>query len=91
MREPALFNSDWSQAPATDFEALFSGFRNPPYPMRWQDGLFAELCTALGLLPGEGVQVFDWVGRWNRASHSTVDMRCDWSNYFDDGLDWWGV
>ena len=18
-------------------------------------------------------------------------MRCDWSNYFDDGLDWWGV
>ena len=91
LRDPAEFSSTWNQMPASDFEGLFYGFRNPPYPMRWQDGLFAEWCTALGLLPGEGVHVLDWVGRWNRATQCAAEMRCDWSNYFDDGLDWWGV
>ena len=91
LRDPAEFSSTWNQMPASDVEGLFYGFRNPPYSMRWQDGLFAEWCTALGLLPGESVRVLDWVGRWNRATQCAAELRCDWSNYFDDGLDWWGV
>ena len=90
LRDPAEFSSTWREMPASDFERLFGGFRNPPYPMRWQDGLFVEWCTALGLLPGEGVQVLDWVGQW-KPTQGANRLRCDWSNYFDDGLDWWGV
>ena len=90
LRDPAEFGAARGPLPASDFERLFGGFRNPPYPMRWQDGLFAEWCTALGLLPNEDVQVLDWLGPWT-PTQGINPLRCDWSNYFDDGLDWWGV
>ncbi|MES2820593.1 MAG: hypothetical protein V4812_16605 [Pseudomonadota bacterium] len=69
---------------------LFSAFRNPPYGTRPGEDemvtLFHDWLDLLGLRAGESVQVLDWVGE----AHRDPD-RSDWSNYFDDGKDWWGV
>ncbi|MET1078584.1 MAG: hypothetical protein ABWY06_11265 [Pseudomonas sp.] len=69
---------------------LYAAFRNPPYGTRLGEEematLFHDWLDLLGLRADEFVQVLDWVGEAHRDPN-----RSDWSNYFDDGKDWWGV
>lgn len=83
--------------PQNWFVRLYCDFNNPPYPLHDLSdtdrlALWADLCRQTGLLPDNGVSVRDWV-RHNgfeckgRAQLSTHPL----SNYFDDGLEWWGI
>ena len=86
LTDPRLLDEDLRRTRYSDFEALFSAFKNPPYGTRWKAGLFADFCEAVSLVPEPGVQVLDWVGKPSHAPE-----RSSWSDYFDDGADWWGV
>jgi len=73
------------------FEWLAQAFDDPPYTLQCDDpGLHAELfprfCACTGLVRGEGIEVLDWVGDPERDPG-----RSDWSNYFEDGKEWWGI
>lgn len=73
-------------ASVTPFEWLFQAFDNPPYGARCEPGLFADFCRTVGLLPHPGLEVLDWVG-----DAEAEPERSDWSDYFDDGKEWWGI
>ena len=75
-----------NRAEVSPFEWLFQAFDDPPYKADCPPGLFADFCDAVGLLPGQGVQVLDWVGDPDQAPG-----RSHWSNYFDAGKEWWGI
>lgn len=68
------------------FEWLFQAFDDPPYKADCPPDLFADFCDVVGLLPGKGVQVFDWVGDPDQEPH-----RSTWSPYFEAGKEWWGI
>ena len=73
------------------FEWLAQAFDNPPYALRVDDPevharLFPKFCACTGLMPGENIEVLDWVGDPEREPG-----RSTWSNYFDDGKEWWGI
>lgn len=68
------------------FEWLFQAFDDPPYGARCEPGLFAEFCEVVGLWPSLGIEVWDWVG-----DPEVNPGRSDWSNYFDQGKEWWGI
>lgn len=70
----------------TDFEWLFQAFDDPPYSARCETGLFADFCEVTGIWPVPNLEVFDWVG-----NPDTDPGRSAWSNYFDEGKEWWGV
>ena len=80
--------------------ALFRAFCNPPYGTRFAAGddeasaLFSQWLAHLGLEPGEPLQVLDWVKGyeldWQDSTESPADSEL-WSDYFDEGLEWWGV
>lgn len=71
---------------ASGAEWLFQAFDNPPYPADCPPGLFGEFCRVVGLSTEPGVKVFDWVGDMDAEP-----QRSTWSNYFDDGKEWWGI
>lgn len=75
-----------SVASVSEFEWLFQAFDGPPYGSTCEPGLFADFCSVVGLLPGQGIEVLDWAGDPNVAPG-----RSSWSNYFDEGKDWWGI
>jgi hypothetical protein len=75
-----------SRAGASPFECLFQAFVYPPYGATCEPGLFADFCGVVGLLPGQGIEVLDWVG-----DPTTAPERSAWSNYFDAGKEWWGI
>ncbi|OSI17413.1 MULTISPECIES: hypothetical protein [Neisseria] len=75
------------------FKKLFYHFCNPPYGLHgltreeeivlWQD-----FCVLVGLIKADKPIVTDWI------QHQVSDRNLvthPFSNYFDDGLDWWGV
>ncbi len=66
--------------------ALASAFLMPPYSTTLKVADFSEWLAMLRLLPGEDVEVFDWVGNPDHEPE-----RSDWSNYFDAGKEWWGI
>jgi len=66
--------------------ALCRAFRDPPYGTQLQVADFREWLQALRLYPDESLQVFDWVGDGDAEPH-----RSNWSSYFDDGKEWWGI
>lgn len=73
------------------FEWFCQAFGDPPYTLHVADeaeraSLFPRFCRCTGLLPGEGVVVLDWVGDPEREPE-----RSTWSDYFDDGKEWWGI
>lgn len=68
------------------FEWLFQAFDDPPYGADCAPGLFADFCEVVGLLPGQGVEVLDWVGDPDKEPG-----RSAWSNYFEAGQEWWGI
>ncbi|MCI0996211.1 hypothetical protein FGE05_07420 [Pseudomonas sp. ICMP22404] len=78
--------------------ALYEAFCEPPYGTRFGDGqlqaLFREWLGLLGLEAGVEVEVLNWVDNFNLdwlASDEPDPARDPWSDYFDDGLEWWGV
>ncbi|NUT90108.1 hypothetical protein HNO91_27115 [Pseudomonas corrugata] len=78
--------------------ALYEAFCEPPYGTRFGDGhlqaLFREWLGLLGLEAGVEVEVLNWVDNFNLdwlASDEPDPARAPWSDYFDDGLEWWGV
>jgi len=70
----------------SNFERLCQAFGNPPYPNPSLSEMFDEFCATVGLAPEHGIEVFDWVG----DSH-TEPERSNWSDYFEEGKEWWGV
>ena len=72
---------DYAQAefdPQNWFIRLYRAFNEPPY--------------GLGSLPEAGISVRDWV-RHNSYNHNgrAQYSRHPLSNYFDAGLEWWGI
>ncbi|MDH6169356.1 hypothetical protein M2282_004520 [Variovorax boronicumulans] len=73
------------------FEWFCEAFGHPPHLLRVADAadcaqLFSRFCQCTGLLSGEDIVVLDWVGDPEREPE-----RSKWSNYFDDGKEWWGI
>ncbi|MDQ0044940.1 hypothetical protein [Variovorax boronicumulans] len=73
------------------FEWFCQAFGNPPHSLRVAGDaeraqLFPRFCQCTGLLPGEGIVVLDWVGDPEREPE-----RSTWSDYFEDGKEWWGI
>lgn len=80
--------------------ALYGHFREPPYGTRFKGGepeaqkLFHEWRSALGLLEHNGVSAINWVKGINTTwidCEDAISGRESWSNYFDSGLEWWGI
>lgn len=71
---------------ASENGLLCSNFRDPPYGTQLQVADFREWLHMLRLYPDEQLQVFDWVG-----DAQEDPQRSAWSDYFDDGKEWWGI
>ncbi|ROM67225.1 hypothetical protein BK653_16530 [Pseudomonas brassicacearum] len=78
--------------------ALYEAFCEPPYGSRFIDdtpqALFKAWLDLLGLEGGTDVVVLNWVDNFNfnwTASDEPCPSREPWSDYFEDGLEWWGV
>lgn len=80
--------------------AFYGSFREPPYGTEFKRGelearaLFHEWCQALGLEEQDDVVVINWVKGFKREWVDNADAipgRESWSDYFNDGLEWWGV
>ena len=57
--------------------SFYNAFLNPPYTNDYTESDFEALCTALFPEGTDNLETFRW---------ST-----DWSDYFDDGKEWWGT
>jgi len=73
------------------FEWFCAAFGDPPYRLQVADEteraqLFPRFCPCTGLLPGEGIVALDWVGDPEREPERSM-----WSDYFDEGKEWWGI
>jgi hypothetical protein len=80
--------------------AFYGSFREPPYRTEFKGGeleaqaLFREWCQALGLEEQDDVVVINWVKGFKREwvnKSDAIPGRESWSNYFNEGLEWWGV
>lgn len=83
---PQPFTADAIRELASEDGLLCRNFRDPPYGTQLQVADFREWLQMLRLHPDEGLQVFDWVG----DAHEDP-QRSAWSDYFDDGKEWWGI
>ncbi|WP_300246853.1 hypothetical protein [Pseudomonas sp.] len=79
--------------------ALFQAFYDPPYGTQFPGSIeqarqaFGHWLQLLGLDPAEGPHVINWVGNLE-LDFLAPDMGPHlqpWSDYFDEGLEWWGV
>jgi len=80
--------------------ALYGHFREPPYGTKFKGGepeaqeLFHEWRNAIGLVEDSGVSAINWVKGINTTwidCEDAIPGRESWSNYFDSGLEWWGI
>ncbi|NUU38812.1 hypothetical protein, partial [Pseudomonas sp. C2B4] len=80
--------------------ALYGHFREPPYGTEFKGGelearsLFNEWCQVIGLEEQDDVVVINWVKGFKKEWVNNDDAilgRESWSDYFDAGLEWWGV
>jgi hypothetical protein len=80
--------------------AFYGSFREPPYRTEFKGGeleaqaLFREWCQALGLEEQDDVVVINWVKGFKREwvnNSDAIPGRESWSDYFNEGLEWWGV
>ena len=79
---------------------LYGAFREPPYGTNFKDGdseahkLFYEWIDFLGIQEQDNINVIDWVHgidyEWIN-NDDAIPGRESWSDYFDAGLEWWGV
>ncbi|PAU66067.1 hypothetical protein BZL41_03825 [Pseudomonas sp. PIC25] len=81
-------------------QPFYRAFRKPPYDTRFLGGeaeaqaLFHEWLDLLGLVDGEQPEVIDWTSNLSADGTSeALDAASSepWSDYFDAGLEWWGV
>lgn len=75
------------------FETLSYNFCNPPYGLRGLTGeeaiaLWRDFCFLTGLIKADEPVITDWIR--HQVYSRTLETH-PFSNYFDDGLDWWGV
>ncbi|MGE8351721.1 MAG: hypothetical protein ACN6P5_14385 [Pseudomonas protegens] len=79
--------------------ALYRAFRQPPYGLHFPGGaeqarqVYGQWLDLLGLDPEQQPQVINWVGNLELDCQAP-DMGphlLPWSDYFDEGLEWWGV
>ncbi len=94
-------NLTLSEDYANDLLALYAPFSNPPYGTRFKDGeaqsraTFQEWLDVLGLQDRDDVVVLDWVNgytfNWIGTTESPLPEWEPWSEYFEDGLEWWGI
>ncbi|WP_404939256.1 hypothetical protein P7C00_12525 [Pseudomonas sp. JDS08PS003] len=79
--------------------ALYRAFRQPPYGLHFPGGaeqarqVYGQWLDLLGLDPEQQPQVINWVGNLELDCQAP-DMGPHlqpWSEYFDEGLEWWGV
>lgn len=74
------YRQDW-------FNDLYNKFSNPPYGLRGTDQeklkLWQDLVDFVGLKEQDknAIMVLDWA----------IHNRGNWSSFFDDGLEWWGI
>jgi hypothetical protein len=81
------------------YAAFFQSFDDPPYGTNWDHvqapEVFQRWTEMIGLIPADQPQLMDWVSNPNRIAlkgyYPDEPERCSWSNYFDDGLEWWGI
>ncbi|SEN52955.1 hypothetical protein SAMN04487857_12055 [Pseudomonas sp. ok272] len=80
--------------------ALYGHFREPPYGTEFKSGeseaqaLFHEWCDVLGLITNDDIEVINWVKGFQykfTSNEEAIPGREPWSDYFDSGLEWWGV
>ncbi|MBD9653777.1 hypothetical protein IB239_02995 [Pseudomonas sp. PDM12] len=83
---PQPLTADAARELASEDGLLCRNFRDPPYGSPLQVVDFREWLQVLRLYPEEGMQVLDWVG----DAHEDP-QRSAWSDYFDDGKEWWGI
>ena len=65
-----------------------AAFLDPPYPNGYTDADFDRLNDALFPFGRDGLEVFAW------STDCAPDSGCGsggWSDYFDDGREWWGT
>ncbi|PZW99181.1 hypothetical protein DFS28_103243 [Pseudomonas sp. 478] len=80
--------------------ALYGYFREPPYGTEFKGGeleakeLFHEWRQILGLEEQDDIVVINWVKGFKKEwldNDDAIPGREPWSDYFDEGLEWWGV
>ncbi|WP_256679591.1 hypothetical protein [Pseudomonas sp. Fl4BN1] len=86
--------------PAGDSLALYPAFSDPPYGTQFAEkgecpeAIFQQWLALLGLEPEAGPVVIDWVSNleleWVTEARVGPEIP-PWSDYFDEGLEWWGV
>ncbi|MDO4643277.1 MAG: hypothetical protein Q4A74_05495 [Cardiobacteriaceae bacterium] len=76
------------------FIMLYHNFNDPPYGLNTTDEIRLEswisFCDLIGLTPNTQPQVFDWIRHETRTPHPPHTVTHPISNYFTDGLEWWG-
>ncbi|NWB25521.1 hypothetical protein [Pseudomonas gingeri] len=79
---------------------LYQAFCDPPYGTRFSGGeehaqaLFQEWMDLLGFCEQDDIVVLNWVDGCLADLQASVDSpagRVPWSDYFDAGLEWWGI
>ncbi|SHL15122.1 hypothetical protein [Phytopseudomonas punonensis] len=83
---PQTLTADAIRGLASENGLLCRNFRDPPYGTQLQVADFRDWLQVLRLYPDEGLQVLDWAGDADREP-----QRSAWSDYFDDGKEWWGI
>lgn len=91
-----VLDGDYERGPL----ALYGHFKEPPYGTKFKGGeleaqeLFHEWRQTLGLEEQDGVVVINWVKGFKLEwldNDDAIPGRESWSDYFDAGLEWWGV
>lgn len=77
-----------------------TAFRSPPFPNGYTDADFERLNEALFPFGRDGLEAFAWstysapgsgCGYTSGCSGSGCIYASSWSDYFDDGREWWGT
>jgi len=93
-----VFDPGMVLPPRLGRSALFDAFCKPPHSIslrdEWALALFKEWLQVLGFDDQDDIEVLNWVDGYqtncDRGSDDLPDTVL-WSNYFDAGLEWWGV
>ncbi|MCP2040452.1 hypothetical protein L1281_001035 [Neisseria sp. HSC-16F19] len=74
---------------------LYHNFNDPPYGLQITAAerlpLWQRFCEITGLVAEEQPQVYDWLRHQVYGDSGNAVMQHPLSNYFDAGLEWWGV
>ena len=77
------------------FINLYHAFQDPPYGLSIEDSerlpLWQRFCATIGLNAQDQPQIFDWLRHQIYPRQKQTCQCHPLSNYFDAGLEWWGV